>query len=122
METTESNKLIAEFMSWKNPEGTVYITDHFQSYMAVDSNMYDTCRYRIVEFKFQTSWDWLMPVVEKIGIIIGKNNFEDFEDWEDYYITWNEVSLLYFNIEIWYKNVVEFIEWYNEQKTEIKMK
>ena len=45
METTENNKLITEFMDGKHPLAKVTHEAHHN---------------------YDTSWDWLMPVVEKI--------------------------------------------------------
>ena len=55
--TTENNKLIAEFMGGYTPyekfgDSTEY---YYRGHYVTLENM-----------KFQTSWDWLMPVVEKI--------------------------------------------------------
>lgn len=61
MDTIQGNKLIAEFMSngfmeYEEPIGKVFLTDFkFIIGKSVDA-----------EFLFNTSWDWLMPVVEKI--------------------------------------------------------
>ena len=48
----KSNKLIAEFMQ-KGSEG-LGLYD------------YNGKHYKLYELKFHTSWDWLMPVIEKI--------------------------------------------------------
>jgi len=47
----KNNKLIAEFMQ-KGSDG-------FGLYD------FDGCHYRLDELKFHTSWDWLMPVINK---------------------------------------------------------
>lgn len=74
MKTTESNKLIAEFMGGFEAnvhKGKVYV---FQS--PPDQRMeklgpvvWDNNEtiFHDDEFKYHSSWDWLMPVVEKIG-------------------------------------------------------
>ena len=54
MTTEESNKLVAEFM------GCIYNNDF---YYDNDPNMYPE---GIEGSKYHSSWDWLMPVVEKI--------------------------------------------------------
>ena len=42
----EDNKLIAEFMGYKNPSNAADIWYHYD-----------------------TSWDWLMPVIQKINVV-----------------------------------------------------
>lgn len=63
MNTTESNALIAEFMGWEKVEG------FFMAFGREATSPGD--------LKFHSSWDWLMPVVEKIdqigaSVIIGR--------------------------------------------------
>ncbi len=60
------------------------------------------------QLEYNTSWDWLIPVVEKIvrtnhyKVQRNNNNIAD--------------ALLAVDIDILYKSVVEFIKWYNENK------
>ena len=65
----KDNKLIAEFMGavgtpkYNPTEWDVYIT----GYLDVDSDDENAQHfYTPDEMKYHTSWDWLMPVVEKI--------------------------------------------------------
>lgn len=62
----EGNKLIAEFMQAKNEISDVYYLPefghYFNSYGQIEWN---EC-FRSNELKYHTSWDWLMPVAEKI--------------------------------------------------------
>ena len=65
----ENNKLIAEFMGavgtpkYNPTEWDVYIT----GCLDVDSDDENAQHfYTPAEMKYHTSWDWLMPVVEKI--------------------------------------------------------
>jgi len=57
---------------------------------------------------YHASWDWLMPVVEKIDKVCGI----DIHEWD---LSINE-ALCTKDINILYKEVIEFIKWYNEQK------
>ena len=82
--TNENNKLIAEFMQ-KGSEG-------FGLYD------FDGCHYRLDELKFHTSWDWLMPVIQKCR---QENRLEYFD--RVYY------AIEECDINITYKSVVEFI-------------
>ena len=80
------NKLIAEFMQ----KGSI-------GFGLYD---YDGGHYKLDELKFYTSWDWLMPVVEKC-FRTGDNT----DKWDDIY---NAVSTI--DIKEVYKAVVKFIE------------
>ncbi len=89
METT--NKMIAEFMQIKNTGLSIYAPS---------------------EYKYHTSWDWLMPVVEKIQKL-----YEECMDYnnqmpEDYYYKVLDKGISTPR-EIIYKAVVEFIKQYN---------
>jgi len=57
--------------------------------------------------KFDTSWDWLMPVVEKITPLAEKMGQQG----------WFDVKylLVFTNREATHKAVVEFIRWYKTQ-------
>ncbi len=77
------NELIAEFMGYRPAVEDISI------------NAYDT------------SWDWLMPVVEKIE---GLGYFYSDSDGERIQVTNIQGKS---KIEATYKAVVEFIKWYN---------
>jgi hypothetical protein len=121
----KNNKLMADFMGWKidyeNPN--------------IDTTM-----------KHHESWDWLMPVVEKIedlDLSEWMYKWEDLEDGIQYNFEGISVEIernrcwIYVNlaldpmftinektfnktynskIEATYAAVVEFVEWYNERK------
>ena len=59
------------------------------------------------EMIYDTSWDWLMPVVEKVFVLS-----EDEEAWRMDI----ESGLTTLNRDETYRAVVEFIEHYNETK------
>jgi hypothetical protein len=71
--------------------------------------------------KYDTSWDWLMPVVEKIegmGFSVKIQRLKTSihplcEDKELFGIVCGDVSK---KLEITYDTIVQFIEFYNEQK------
>ena len=95
----ENNKLIAGFMGMQN----TYI-GWYDNEMMMPQIVYDTQQgNHFDDLLFHESWDWLMPVVEKIEEI------EDVDENESWH-------MLVFPIEHCYKNVVEFITWYNENK------
>ena len=88
MKTIEDNKLIAEFM------GEIQIGDFF----AIKQKSYTPDK-----LKYGTSWDWLMPVVEKC-----KGNTHDQRLYDNI-----EKGLRTLDLVRTYRNVIDFIENYN---------
>lgn len=75
-------------------------------------------------FKYDSSWDWLMPVVEKINGMYHRITIEGNEEedrctvlcYDDNGKLDNEVYECGLNLlEATYKAVIKFIEWYNTQ-------
>jgi hypothetical protein len=98
--TIESNKLFAEFV------GEIDLKRHNNTF--------------ITSYKYDTDWEWLMRVVEKIESLgydvfintcvcritdVGQNMFEDIEC----FVNDNKRQATY-------NACVEFVEWYNNQK------
>ena len=88
-----NNKLIAEFM------GVVFHDDENQYYNADGLHIGNTLQYH-------SSWDWLMPVVQKC--------FDTQQPSEGQHYFINE-SLLTMDIEVVYDRVVEFIKQHNNE-------
>ena len=84
--TEEGNKLIAEFMGEE--------IGHDKMVLRPFPEDAPNNAERWTMTKYHSSWDWLMPVVEKIG----------------------DENLLSLNIETVWSNVIEHIGWYNVQK------
>ena len=103
MNTQENNKLIAEFMGWDILSPTTIPPNLHLSNLEVDNG-------EIPNFKFHSSWDWLMPVVEKIDNLFGE------DDIVDDMINKVHNAVLQFNRDITYNAVVEFIKWHNLNK------
>jgi hypothetical protein len=92
------NKLIAEFMDLKSTGLSIY---------------------KESDYKYHTSWDWLMPVVEKIDEVSDENtlfkieyNRAFVEDIENYHIFIDVIASS--RLEATYKAVVEFINQLNK--------
>tara|TARA_R110000751_G_scaffold297311_1_gene406835 strand:- start:441 stop:785 length:345 start_codon:yes stop_codon:yes gene_type:complete len=112
----ESNRLIAEFMGFQNTKLGWY--DFEEVLLNQEDNTFDF-------LKFHTSWDWLMPVVEKIKEIkIPKSKFDlniditgytTFRIYSENYPIHILVCEITKGIETVHKVVVEFIKWYNKQ-------
>jgi hypothetical protein len=121
-EIIDGNKLIAEFIEMENviygDTGVTYYKNNIP--------------YQTFKLEFHSSWDWLIPIMQKIGtlgfmvtlefdekpyltyISIKDNSTatyidEDYED-RDYEIE-SDIHLAWFN-------VVNFIKWYNKQEHE----
>ena len=129
MKNIENNKLIADFMGVEKENGLYLFTTSMDDYKT------DT-------LYFDTSWDWLMPVVEKIeGIGVKDGNSTDYYDvWimpdcvriglqsneKEPLIIVNKSEVVgSINHEVHsfedkkkatYQAVVEFIKWNNENK------
>ena len=108
------NELIAEFM------GAVYmdVTDHHgNAYknVPIPPNkiiIEETCCRYSLDFEYHSSWDWLMPVVEKIKQLY--NDSEDIFKEEWYTKSIFQMGIM-MPIKAVYEAVVEFIKWYNTQ-------
>lgn len=136
MTTEEGNKLIAEFMGGEiQPDLTCnnYGKMSIPQWAFIKYN-FDTMR--IGGYEYHTSWDWLMPVVEKIdglkcdkaGSVICQTNTTS----HSFYINYNDgKSTCYCHpkyydgrhreegesrIENVWQAVVKFIQWYNQNK------
>lgn len=121
-EIMAGNVLIAEFMGFVKE-------DKFYKYIEWDENSDDFGGQFYIEpqnMYFNTSWDWIMPVVEKINEI---DNFKFRVEvcYKSCYIWDGDVQ-----ISVWgncestiiavYKAVVEFIKWYNvSQKGDVSI-
>lgn len=118
------NKLIADFMEWKSivcssPKDYYYIPDGFELIIeeetTYESNwgwfliQQDECS--IKDMKFNTSWDWLIPVIDKIysldvySVYVNTTSGQ-FE---------NSISINTRFIKNTYVAVIEFIKWYNNE-------
>ena len=104
-EVIEGNKLIAEFITIGVNTETGWLHFRHPEITAAPSD------YEY--YRFEESWDWLIPVINKIY------------DLSEYYIYKYETQTFYSEggieintkyIEETYKDVVEFIEWFNSNK------
>jgi hypothetical protein len=98
MNTTENNKLIAEFMGMDSLKDS--LASLHQGKINVDVDVYEQAQY-------YTSWDWLKPVVNKIEQVhegVPKQLLH--------------LSLFSTRAEV-YKAVVEFIEEYNKKEKQL---
>jgi len=110
---TEENKLIAEFMGYK-----VFNNGFGDCYSNIKTD-YNDGIYKFIkgckeyQLQFHDSWDWLMPVVDKI---YSSNEYVKYKDTMSGIFNEEPVRINSKYISVTHKAVVEFIKWYNEQK------
>lgn len=115
-EITEGNKIIAEFMGYKERLGR-YIRKNENELI-----------YLTLPMKYHTSWDWLMPVVEKIRKMengVGGCFTFNWHDYRVWFSGWSDGSGVISEccmisgttpINAVYKAVVQFVKWHNTQQ------
>lgn len=103
--TTENNKLLAEFM--------VFDFTRFENDGIIEPNYgtffkYVQSTFTLEELKFDSDWNWLMEVVHKCLEIC---NNEMLNEWEIGF------SDAFFSMDIvqMYKESISFVKWNNEQ-------
>jgi len=103
-ETLEKNKLIAEFMNY--PQSGIDNKDPYYYAMkhCFDNNL----------MKYHSSWDWLMPVVEKIESLgLNTKIYTGHTTIASRDASFISQKLNDSKIEATYEAVVEFIKWFN---------
>lgn len=109
-----NNRLIAVFMNLKQDENGLFYTNHTSEIATCWP-----CWYSAEDLNYNNSFDWLMPVFNRISTINEyKYNFKLSRQWCELYE--NNYNKLFENsgvstLEALYLTVVEFINWYNEK-------
>lgn len=111
------NELIAEFMGF-------YITSEKPSVDGSQSRVWKSNSppyfggYRTPHLAtFQTSWDWLMPVVEKVNMMEPSEFNYHVDRMTQFRVEQGKIQMLSISspMRIVYSAVVDFIKWYNQQ-------
>ena len=125
----ENNKLIAEFMGFKYPTkkqsienprlGIIYDKSFHNKLFGEDpyEGLNDD------DILFNTSWDWLMPVVEKIEELGISTSIDYFGGLNFCKMLGYKKPFIYFELDIHnkskinavYNSVLKFIKWYNNE-------
>jgi len=114
MGTAEGNKIIARFMG---KDVMVTYSDasgkNWNSMVGIGS----MDKYDKVFLQYHESWDWLMPVVDKIQKMNLREDFSlfDFDQYcgVDRYFLFD--LKIYSQLETVWLSVIQFIQWYNTQ-------
>ena len=118
--TIQNNKLIAIFMGGKTSDMNNRIVKEHQNiwlpiYGICDWSTINLSRGKILQY--HKSWDWLMQVVEKCESLDNTTVIIQEESCIiNHYQRKNRETFGKTKIEATYKAVVEFINWYNENK------
>ena len=128
----KSNKaLIADFMGWESVDGETYrIPNLYPLYNIDDKENTGWIEDNIETAKFDTDWDWLMLVAERIiktkigdGVEYVEYPFlRTFgminEETGDYMVRFNGFQLFQSEtlIKATYLAIIDFIEWYFKEK------
>jgi len=118
MDIKEGNKLIAEFMGHSLSRGIWYMPD-YSHYVYKGNHSFKMDCFRTERLSYNSSWDWLMPVVEKI---LSSDMYHKIGETETSivgisHMSHVKTSLMSTHILTVYEAVVEFIKWYNKNKT-----
>lgn len=106
MNTTENNIKFAKFLGgWKQDKYFVIETPFFKSLKS--------CILSPTELKFNSDWNWLMQVVEKIESL---STEQKVINWSRQNKNIFDFKLTESKIEAVYIACISFIDWYNEQK------
>jgi len=116
----KDNKLISDFMGGK-PRLECNDCNYNHDCNHIECKLTEGGQIKML--RYHTSWDWLMPCVEKIESLTydvringygseGDDKYCDICDGNDEISEFTSKS----KIEAVYKSVVEFIHWYNKNK------
>jgi hypothetical protein len=108
---TENNKLLAEFMGVFDK---ILSTQNIHSWS--DAPFYYTTensKEKVIEnisnyVKYDTDWNWLMEVTQKIDAVCGI----DLHEWDEHINN----ALCSKSLHTTYNACVEFVQWYNKNK------
>ena len=127
MKIGEGNKLIAEFMEWEQAPGlpSIWIPNGNCPF----SNKIPTSAPITKGLCFNKSWDWLIPVVEKIESINARGVYTvyilqqycaiKFQDETDWLICETEAKDSVSKIDAVWQTVIKFIKQRNESNSSL---
>ena len=103
--TKTDNELIAEFMGWERYSRNSFKCPNLYPFNSSLSMGWTT--FEENQLQFNTSWDWLMPVVEKIA------EYRLAYPKETGWVCDCKIVVLH---KYLYREVVNFIKWYNSNR------
>lgn len=112
--TEENNKMIAEFMGAILKNSSVFHSLNNKNELWLP--IHGICRYDTTQvgngkiLGYHTSWDWLIPVIDKIQ---STKQYCEYKNYNSSMVSDGGIDINTKFIEITYYSVVKFIEWYN---------
>lgn len=98
-EIIENNVLIAKFMEFPYDDPEQFIVNDSEGERVGT----------VLDLKYHSSWDWLMPVVDRISeVSTGKAHL--------YWFDHDDIRIFREPIDDTYREVAKFIKWWNENK------
>jgi len=107
----EGNRLIAEFDGYKFEYHDVFGNPCLEPYLWKEGMW-----TRIGSLKYHSSWDWLIPCINKITSM--KEYWSKYIDYTSSIVSEGGIYINTQFIENTWQEVVDFIQWYNSQKEE----
>jgi hypothetical protein len=114
----ETNSLVAEFMGEKRTGYDHYYIPRHGEWSSIPYSHESETKdiFTFEEMKYDKSWDWLKPVIDKIIKEIGVKTVDECTD-EEWKVTTNVTRMwIGVSIEQAYHYVVEYILWHNKNK------
>lgn len=108
----ENNKLIAEFMTTYEDDDQDCNFGHIHSpfYGGAGAMWSKHSKAKLIpQLKYHSSWDWLVPVLEKIGNILNEDRYIC----RNTSIWFNDKNSAHLDFEEEYLTVICFIKFYN---------
>ena len=112
MNIWKKNQILAEFEGWEETDSEVYL-----GYMMKDGEQPIHPR----EMLYHTSWEWLMPVVERIRDNEKMGSLENTIRYLFSRISPTRQTMQFNSIEDLYEAVFQFIEFYNRVKKNVQI-
>jgi len=108
MTTIEKNATIAAFLGWAT-DGVEYIApveyERYKPFRTIEG-VFRSSIFQSEELRFNISWDWLMPAIEKMTSHTLWDEFNDQRLWDE---------LCTFSINGCFDVLIDFITWLNQK-------
>lgn len=113
---TNNNLLIADFLEWKKHTNKSYqVPNLYPIYGIKDEENTGWIEISVNELPFDTSKDWLQPILSKIKTLFPFESIKDIKDGKELLYDLYRMNIFTSANDV-YNKVILFIEWYNKNK------